>query len=507
MKDSEKRSNGAFYTPIFLADYLLSKCPKSSVKRVLDPACGEFALLIAANKWYRGKALLVGCDKVATKSHRVKAKFVRGDFFEYTEGSSFDLIVANPPYIRSNNRGCVCDKWLQAFGGDIEICKRADVWVYFLYKSISHLRKGGTLAAILPWSFFQAGYSKPIRKYLGDTFGEIRYQILTKAFFEDTPQKVVLLWAYLKGEVCKSICGCCSDDVCADGCSALKHISRERWEEGLLYRGKETVGIRNGDVMTLQELCDVKIGIVPGATSFFVYRENQLAKERISRKDCVRIISSCKELNSLQIAKSAPLKFLLQINETNIGRYRQLIKDGEIKKFNERKHCQLRKPWYSLVLPKKAPDAFFTYRASLVPVMSFNKAKVWCTNSVHAIFFKRKCTNEQRKWIQLSLISVLSLADMERLGKVYGKDILKIEPSELKKVRVYCPQNMKVSLKVWRSVQHCLAIGDRDGAVVMASHYVFKKMGLKENVQKAIVADYCNLRAQRSGAAVSIRGF
>lgn len=77
---------------------------------VLDLCCGSGAVGISLAKIHSNikvtgadisrKALDVAEENA--KKLRVKMKFVQGDMFEPIRGRKFDMIVSNPPYIRSN---------------------------------------------------------------------------------------------------------------------------------------------------------------------------------------------------------------------------------------------------------------------------------------------------------------------------------------------------------------------------------------------------------------------
>ncbi len=143
------------------------------------------------------------------------------------------------------------------------------------------------------------------------------------------------------------------------------------------------------------------------------------------------------------------------------------------------------------------PDAFFSYRSSSFPLLTINKLGVWCTNALHAIFFHRSNVREnQIQWIQISLLSAFSLLDIELLAKTYGKDVLKIEPSALKKVPVYCPDK-PFDEGIVQEIDALLKSGDRNGAVIVATRYVLNDMRISKSQKKHIMDSYNQLRTQR----------
>ncbi|MEV0298654.1 methyltransferase domain-containing protein [Nocardia sp. NPDC050710] len=127
-RDARKR-HGRHYTPPalarFLARRLLAHMPRPSVPgvlRVLDPACGDGELLLAL---YREAAVrlpgvrveLTGFDLDETalavarrraRAARIEVEWQVGDFLSASEelaDSSFDAIITNPPYVRTQQLG------------------------------------------------------------------------------------------------------------------------------------------------------------------------------------------------------------------------------------------------------------------------------------------------------------------------------------------------------------------------------------------------------------------
>jgi type I restriction-modification system DNA methylase subunit len=67
MADNHHRKHGIYYTPSVLADYLAAPLITDAGVKILDPAYGEGALLLAAERQYHRKfpnssLHLFGCD-------------------------------------------------------------------------------------------------------------------------------------------------------------------------------------------------------------------------------------------------------------------------------------------------------------------------------------------------------------------------------------------------------------------------------------------------------------
>ena len=505
MNLATKHKNGVYYTPQALARHLLSRCPVKKPNLVFDPACGRFSLLLAAQEKYRLRNdCCIGCDKRRIGAIRVGFKYVCSDFFRFSDDNSVDLIVTNPPYIKGDRCPSSCRRWYEkrAIEG-VEIGRRADMWTYFLLKSIDHLSPGGSIAAILPWSFFQANYAKSFRAYLIGEFKKIDIQVLTAAHFDDTQQKVVLLWLYGKGCECSSIRYCCNDEILntVEADKSFESISRTDWISGARVRGVSPSSGNEVGVSDFGTYCDVKIGLVPGATQFFIKTKDQVDALGIDKHDYVKMLANGKSLACLNASDVSQeyVRYALRIDDDNLKRFRKEIKEAEAVGFQNRIHCKKRKHWYSLCFPEKKPDAFFTYRTSSYPLMMLNDCGLECTNSVHRIFFKEKNLSEDKKrWLQISILSVYSLLDFEMLARVYGANVLKIEPTALKSVRVYCP-DLPVSRRVLSKIGYALKRGDRLSACEEATQYVFETMKLPKRKRQEIMEEYKCLRNQRLG--------
>lgn len=91
-------------------------------------------------------------------------------FGEIMENGGFDVVIGNPPYVRIQ----AMKEWAPV---EVELYKKRyktaqtgnyDIYVVFVEKGFSLLKKGGYLGYILPHKFFQAQYGEPLRKMITD---------------------------------------------------------------------------------------------------------------------------------------------------------------------------------------------------------------------------------------------------------------------------------------------------------------------------------------------------
>ncbi|WP_229684103.1 Eco57I restriction-modification methylase domain-containing protein [Nocardia camponoti] len=115
-----RKRHGRHYTPTPLAEFLARRAllfaPPRSTLRVLDPACGDGALLFAVYRELRAAGRdveLVGYDLDADAvraalSSGIELACHTGDFLSAVDDladESFDLVISNPPYVRTQQLG------------------------------------------------------------------------------------------------------------------------------------------------------------------------------------------------------------------------------------------------------------------------------------------------------------------------------------------------------------------------------------------------------------------
>ncbi|MDO8981330.1 MAG: N-6 DNA methylase, partial [Afipia sp.] len=214
-KEEDRKAQGAYYTPMYLADTVVSQfwdvlAPEIKEKgHFLDPACGSGVFLVRSfqrlcehwrvkhqSKKIRWPSLLAilrrihgwdlngGAVRVAVFSLYVAlleeidppdlraliknkkvlpelwgGSLVHRDFFEVSEKDVqvFDVIVGNPPWTsrRGPDRSSV--RWCQKHG--LPMPDREDAWA-FVWKALRHLTPDGITAFLLPAMGFLHNYAE-----------------------------------------------------------------------------------------------------------------------------------------------------------------------------------------------------------------------------------------------------------------------------------------------------------------------------------------------------------
>ncbi|CAK7019745.1 Eco57I restriction-modification methylase domain-containing protein [Kerstersia gyiorum] len=192
---SGEKAGGATYTPGVLSDFVaarmvevLAQLPQGRRLRVLDPGVGEGELLLSllSELQRRGvtdvdvHAFETDAAALAVTRQRLEAVFpqatlhmIHGSFLDYAlaqpddqagQGSAyFDLVIANPPYIRTQVLGAVQARWLASQFG---LKGRVDMYHAFVAGIARVLHVGGMAGLIVSNRFMSTRSGAVVRAML-----------------------------------------------------------------------------------------------------------------------------------------------------------------------------------------------------------------------------------------------------------------------------------------------------------------------------------------------------
>lgn len=194
-KVSDVKKSGATFTPEKLADFLavklfaLAQSQDVNAMTVLDPACGDGALLNAIYKVGKNRIKnLLGFDtnqEYLNETSKLLAQtpcelscsdFLsvcpnNVDLFRTDVRREFaDMVIANPPYVRTQVLGA--DK-AQQLARDFGLSGRIDLYYPFLMAMTNALKKGGMLGVITSNRYISTKSGADIRKYLLENYDVI----------------------------------------------------------------------------------------------------------------------------------------------------------------------------------------------------------------------------------------------------------------------------------------------------------------------------------------------
>ena len=202
----EKTANGAVYTPKYIRDYIVNQVYKEEIKEVAnclcaDIACGCGAFLytlavyvhqhtqmpfsviyhhlygidVSRTSIGRAKILLALLAKINHEDVKVDDfRLFCGDTLtfdlknmqEVKDNGGFDIIVGNPPYVRSKHIDPLIKQNLALW--NTSKVGNADLYIPFFEIGMSVLCDTGILGFITVNTFFKSVNARPLRKYFTD---------------------------------------------------------------------------------------------------------------------------------------------------------------------------------------------------------------------------------------------------------------------------------------------------------------------------------------------------
>lgn len=450
-----RKESGAYYTPDYVAETLLSWVLRSENDRLLDPSCGD-GRFIARHR----NSVGIEQDAEAAKEavQRAPAALVHeGDFFAWASNTleRFDCAAGNPPFIR-----------YQTFRGDVRdralgLCKRAGAefsgltssWAPFLVATATLLVPGGRMAFVVPAEIGHAPYAAPLLDYLVGHFGIVHVVAVRSKLFPELSEDCWLLYAEGFGSRTEEI-----------RFTALKRFIRlsalptsftrvpvnewrttwnRRLRPFLLHQGVRDLYrqvVEHPGTRRLGQLATVGIGYVSGANDFFHLRPSDARRLEIPRSHLLTTVRNGRVLPAKRLTRSTVDKWhredepvlLLRIEKqsrlpASVRRYLD-SEEGHVARTAYK--CRVREPWYS-VPDVRVPHFFLSYMSGLEPSLVRNDAGCTCTNSVHSVQLREgvDAAALERTWH-----APLTRLSCELEGHPLGGGMLKLEPGEAAQV-------------------------------------------------------------------------
>lgn len=189
---SDRKLNGAFFTPEYVIDFIINEIKPKETDANLDPSCGCGAFLIGLTDYYRKtfnksirdviKENIFGSDILEYNIHRTKIILTiyalqYGELLEETDFNifhqdslkadwklKFDNVVGNPPYVKfqdlsDENRSYLAKHWTTIEGGTYNL--------YFAFFELGYklLKPTGQLSYITPNNYFTSLAGESLRRY------------------------------------------------------------------------------------------------------------------------------------------------------------------------------------------------------------------------------------------------------------------------------------------------------------------------------------------------------
>lgn len=413
----------------------------------LEPShgTGVFVRAIAQLGVRKKRIVAVDLDRNFLPADRLAQTFRGVDFLRWAEETDFrfDRIVGNPPFLSIKTLPPSLQRTAQETLdlSNEPIGRGSNTWYAFVLASLRVLKKGGSLAFVLPSASEFANYSSAIREAIGETFGSVELYRCARPLFEDVQEGTVV--AVARGY---------QTPPC------LVRRRRFKTKESLLV-GLSTSGQLNGhkcpartpqargSTTTLGSIAKIRLGGVTGDAGFFLMNERRRQELRLPEEALTRIVSKAKHLRSHSIDRQgwADLKAAGE-RVWLFNPSPELAKAGKTKKYvaltpeaggcnKEAYKVSIRAPWYCTPLPSPA-DAFLSGMSQGGPWLCVNEMrKLNATNTLYVVSFETRTREHWYMWA-LAMLSSIAQKQIQRIGRQYADGLVKYEPGQLGEIQL-----------------------------------------------------------------------
>jgi hypothetical protein len=319
---------------------------------------------------------------------------------------------------------------------------------------------------VIPMEIGHAAYARPVIDFLYKSFRTVTLLTFKRRLFPELSQDTLLLLAEDKGE---SFEGLLLRDL-----EDANDLCRLREEGHLPLLGTQQINIgalstgtgklvthfipnRAADlyrellvslqVKRLGDIAEAGIGYVSGANPFFHLGPEEAKARKIPKPLLKRAVFRGKPLIGLSFtlddwcgaAKQGDAGYLFYVQSGRLSPAAlAYVRHGEAQGVHESYKCRIRSTWYK-VPHVYQPDAFLTYMSGLRPSLVANEADAVAPNTLHVIRLHPHVEVTGKALSALWQTSLTSLS-VELEGHAMGGGMLKLEPTEAKRVIIPFPQ-------------------------------------------------------------------
>lgn len=476
-EESSQKLSGSYYTPYWLAEFIMRWVLASNPKSILEPSCGDGVFFDALTGAHCGISIsgfdINGdaakiCQEKLKKLH-FKPEISAQDFLQWTienlksdDCQTFDAVVGNPPFIRYQYWDKEMQDRAQALFGlmGMKFSKHTNAWIPFVIASIKFLNPGGSLGLVLPAELLHVLYAKGLREYLLQECSQILIIDPEDIWFKDTLQGAIVLMAKKKAAAEQQTNGIAivhtkgqafalenPIDLFSNADYVDGDFLKAKWTHALLTQEERQTYLEiccSHNVYDFSQLATADVGIVTGANKFFLvsdsvverYHMEAVAYPMFGRSGhCPGIIYD-RVQHEENAKKGLPTNFLYFSNAEDRKTYKEYLDIGEQKKFPDRYKCKIRSPWYKVPSVYASPISMLK-RSNGMPRLILNRLNAYTTDTAYRILPMKGIDAETLVVCFLNSLTALS-AELE--GRHYGGGVLELVPSEIDRLKVpYVP--------------------------------------------------------------------
>lgn len=496
---TQKQRNlmGQFATPYPLACDIMKRmrqlCACGNTISLLEPSVGLGAFLSAFHNVFGNKAgHALGFEIDSHYYEPAKALWQEqdidlrnADFLTVTPDNAYDMIVANPPYVRHHH---IDTDTKQSLRNDVKeycginISGLAGLYCHFMILSTKWLREGGLSCWLVPCEFMEVNYGKAVKEFLIHSVELLsihRFLATDVQFADALVSSCVVIFRKVRPKTNYQILFSEGGSVSAPERQMLidsQTLSvEEKWTSRFNDNTNSTETDTGGTTARLGDFFTVKRGIATGDNHFFILDSATIEKYSIPRKFLVPVLPSPRYFKANSVSgcndglidtDSQLFLFNCDLDESTLkASYPtvwQYVRQGEEREVNKRYICSRRTPWYSCEKREPAPFImpYMGRGESSKQIFRFilNDSNAITTN-VYLLLYPKKSyaryiadkSTRSKVWNVLNSISKTRLMNS---GRVYGGGLYKLEPKELMDLPV--PEMTKILKPQTKVVQLAL---------------------------------------------------
>lgn len=347
------------------------------------------------------------------------------DFFDIEE--RYDGIIMNPPYVRQEELNAlrplgVSKQKLQSSCGLMTISSKANLYMYFILRSIILLRDGGELIAIFPNSWTNTPIGKQFNEQICHHGYITEFINVEGEAFEGSPMVDVCILKFVKGGIGQTIHKQMS--IISDALSIKTLEKKEKCQ--------------TSDLIKLCTIAKVRRGITTGFNKLFInpsiFSQNHIVDIISSPKDIYGYTTNNCKINTLLAIKSCDI--LNEEEKTYLENCANtIIKEGKPQTLKSM--IEKGQSWYYISIPKTAQIIFsYIVRNNLKFVLNEGNYNVrdnfYMISSMYNPFLLLSLLNNYHVFKQL-----------EQCGKSYGKGVLKLQTYDITDIKIPNPSALK----------------------------------------------------------------
>ena len=329
---------------------------------ILEPSAGDGAF---AKHLPKKRLVAVQIDKKFAR----KNKFLAMDFFDFKTDKKFSTIIGNPPYVRHQDIIKRTKRKLERYNDMFD--NRSNLYLYFIYKSILHLKNKGELIFITPRDFIKSTSARKLNEFIykEGTITDFIDIGDKKIFGQATPNTAI--WRFQKGNFTRKT-NRNLNFRCIDG-------------QLLFTKHKYTV--------KLSDIAFVKVGALSGANDIFEH------------KDGIRFVYS-------ETRKTGKTKNMIYFKKhPYLNKFKKKLLKRGVKDFNQSNWWEWGRRYYH----SNKPRVYVNVRTRTKNPFFLSSVKAY-DGSILAIFPKFKCNKKILEQFKKDLNSV----DWNDLGFMVG---------------------------------------------------------------------------------------